>query len=31
MLSTIVVKLANPDPNDLTEVDLTEYKGNVAP
>lgn len=31
MLSTIVVKLANPDPYDLTEVDLTEYKGIVAP
>jgi hypothetical protein len=31
MLSTVVVKLANPDPYDLTEVDLTEYKGIVAP
>jgi len=30
MLSTVVVKLANPDPYDLTEVDLTEYKGIVA-
>jgi hypothetical protein len=31
MLSSVVVKLANPDPYDLTEVDLTEYKGIVAP
>jgi hypothetical protein len=31
MLSTVVVKLASPDPYDLTEVDLTEYKGIVAP
>jgi hypothetical protein len=31
MLSTVVVKLANPDPYDLTAVDLTEYKGIVAP
>jgi hypothetical protein len=31
MLSSVVVKLANPNPYDLTEVDLTEYKGIVAP
>lgn len=31
MLSSVVVKLANPDPYDLTEVDLSEYKGIVAP
>jgi hypothetical protein len=31
MLSSIVVKLANPDPYDLPEVDLNEYKGLVAP
>jgi hypothetical protein len=31
MLSTLVVKLSNPDPYDLTTVDLSEYKGIVAP
>jgi hypothetical protein len=31
MLSTVVVRLSNPEPNDLTEVDLREYKGIVAP
>lgn len=31
MLTTIIVKLSNPDPYDLTEVDLTEYKGIIAP
>lgn len=31
MLSTVVVKLSNPDPYDLTEIDLSEYKGIVAP
>jgi hypothetical protein len=31
MLSSVVVKLANPDPYDLTQVDLTEYKRIVAP
>jgi hypothetical protein len=31
MLSTIVVKLSSPDPYDLTEVNLGEYKGIVAP
>jgi hypothetical protein len=31
MLSTVVVRLSNPDPYDLTEIDLSEYKGIVAP
>lgn len=31
MLTSAIVKLANPDPYDLTEVDLSEYKGIVAP
>jgi hypothetical protein len=31
MLTTLVVKLSRPDPYDLTEVDLTEYKGIIAP
>jgi hypothetical protein len=31
MLSTVIVKLSDPDPYDLTDVDLTEYKGIVAP
>ncbi len=31
MLTTVVVKLANPDPYDLTGVDLGEYKGIIAP
>lgn len=31
MLTTVVVKLSNPDPYDLTEVDLSEYKGIIAP
>lgn len=31
MLTTIVVKLSNPSPYDLTEVDLGEYKGIVPP
>lgn len=31
MLTTVLVKLSNPDPYDLTEVDLGEYKGIVAP
>lgn len=31
ILLTIVIKLSQPDPYDLTEVDLTEYKGIVAP
>ena len=31
MLVSLAVKLANPDPYDLTEVDLSEYKGIIAP
>lgn len=31
MLTTASVKLSNPDPYDLPEVDLDEYKGIVAP
>jgi hypothetical protein len=31
MLSTVVVKLTNPDPYDLTQLDLTEYRGIVPP
>lgn len=31
VLSTILVKLSNPDPFDLTEIDLAEYKGIIAP
>lgn len=31
MLSTVVIKLSNPDPYDLSEVDLSEYKGIVRP
>lgn len=31
MLSTVVVKLTNPNPYDLTQVDLAEYRGIVAP
>jgi hypothetical protein len=31
ILISIVVKLATPDPYDLTEVDLSEYKGIIAP
>ena len=31
VLTTLVVKLANADPYDLTDVDLSEYKGIVAP
>jgi hypothetical protein len=31
MLSSVTVKLSNPDPYDLTNVDLTEYKGIIAP
>ena len=31
MLGSVIIKLANPDPYDLTEVDLTEYKGIAAP
>jgi hypothetical protein len=31
ILVSVVVKLAVPDPYDLTEVDLAEYKGIIAP
>jgi hypothetical protein len=31
MLSTLVVNLSNPDPYDLTQLDLTEYRGIVTP
>lgn len=31
VLTTLVVRLANPEPYDLTDVDLSEYKGIVAP
>lgn len=31
MLTTVVVQLSNPVPYDLTEVDLTEYKGIIPP
>jgi hypothetical protein len=31
MLGTILVKLSNPDPYDLTHLDLSEYKGIIAP
>jgi hypothetical protein len=31
MLSSVVVRLSEPSPYDLTEVDLSEYKGIVPP
>ena len=31
VLTTLVVKLANSEPYDLTDVDLSEYKGIVTP
>ena len=31
ILTSIAVKLSNPDPYDLTDVDLSEYKGIVPP
>jgi len=31
LLLSIVLKLTNPDPYDLTDVDLSEYKGIIAP
>ena len=31
ILVSLAMKLANPDPYDLTEVDLSEYKGIIAP
>jgi hypothetical protein len=30
MLTSVVVKLSAPDPYDLTDIDLTEYKGIIA-
>ena len=30
-LLAVVVKLSLPDPYDLTDIDLSEYKGIVAP
>jgi hypothetical protein len=31
LLTSVVVKLSIPDPYDLTDIDLSEYKGIVAP
>ncbi len=31
ILMSVIVKLAAPDPYDLTDVDLAEYKGIIAP
>lgn len=31
MLTSLVTKLAAPDPYDLTDVDLSEYKGIIEP
>jgi hypothetical protein len=31
IMISIIVKLGSPDPYDLTEVDLTEYKGIIPP
>jgi hypothetical protein len=31
LLTSVVVKLTAPDPYDLTDIDLSEYKGIVAP
>ncbi len=31
MLLTVIMKLSNPDPYDLTDVDLNEYKGIIPP
>ena len=31
MLTSIIVNLSNPEPYDLTDVDLTEYKGIIKP
>ena len=31
LLTAVVAKLALPDPYDLTDIDLSEYKGIVAP
>jgi hypothetical protein len=31
LLTAVVVKLSLPDPYDLTDIDLSEYKGIIAP
>ena len=31
MLTTLLVRLSRPDPYDLTQIDLGEYKGIVPP
>ena len=31
MIMTVIVKLASPNPYDLTDVNLAEYKGIIAP
>jgi hypothetical protein len=31
ILTSILVKLSAPDPYDLTDIDLSEYKGIIAP
>ena len=31
LLTAVAVKLSLPDPYDLTDIDLSEYKGIVAP
>jgi hypothetical protein len=31
IMISILVRLGTPDPYDLTEVDLNEYKGIIAP
>jgi hypothetical protein len=31
MLTSVVVRLSIPEPNDLTDIDLGKYKGIVAP
>ncbi len=31
LLTSVLVKLTTPDPYDLTDIDLSEYKGIVAP
>ena len=31
MLTSVLVKLSAPEPYDLTDIDLSEYKGIIAP
>jgi hypothetical protein len=31
LLTSVVIKLSVPDPYDLPDIDLSEYKGIVAP